>query len=372
MKKLIFFAAAIIVILALVLAAFILPPAAPAKTSISVGALLPLTGKNASYGLEIQNGIELARGEINSAGGINGKELEVIYEDDAADPAVGVNGMQKLAEVDKVPIVMGSWSSGVVLAVAPIAEKNKVTMLAEAISPDITNAGDYIFRIHPSAVYYTKVSVDYLVGKKINTASVLYSNTAFGKSLSDAFVKKFEESGGKILLVESYNPSDTDYKSVLNKIKQSSPEALFVPGYQEVLDIIKQATENDINSLILATPTFESPSTIPKLGALAEKVVYPHIYSSDMNEPKIIAFERKYFDKYGVEITGFAHSMYDGTYILADILKKCDTNRECIKENMYKTDYDGVSGRIQFDSSGDPLIKIIMKTVRGGKFVSAE
>jgi len=372
MKKLVFLAAMIIIIIALLFLAFTPPNANSNENSIRIGALLPLTGKNATYGIEIRNGIELAREEVNSAGGINGKKLEVIYDDDAADPAIGVNGMQKLAEVDKVPIVMGSWSSGVVLAVAPIAEKNHVTTLAEAISPDITNAGDYIFRIHPSAVYYTKVSVEYLIERKITTASVLYSNTAFGKSLSDAFVKKFLESGGKILAVESYNPTDTDFKSALNKIKESAPEAVFIPGYQEVLDIIKQATETDINALILATPTFESPGTIPKLGVLAEKVVYPHIYSSDMNEPKIVAFEKKYFDKFGVEITGFAHSMYDGTYILAGILKKCDTNKECIKENMYKTDYDGVSGRIQFDLNGDPLIKIIMKTVRDKKFVSVK
>src|SRR3989344_4828239 len=123
------------------------------KQIIKIGALLPLTGQNAIYGEEIKNAIELAKTEINEHGGINGKQMEIIYEDDKADPTVGTKAMQKLIEIDDVSIVLGSWVSGVVLAVAPIAEQNKVVVLATAISPKITTAGDYIFRMQPSATY---------------------------------------------------------------------------------------------------------------------------------------------------------------------------------------------------------------------------
>ena len=111
------------------------------KTPIKIGALLPLSGPNAKYGEEIRQGIELAREELNSQGGINGRNVEVLYEDDQADPKTGVSAIQKLIDVEGVHVILGPWASGVALATAPIAEDKKVIMLAEAIAPAISDAG---------------------------------------------------------------------------------------------------------------------------------------------------------------------------------------------------------------------------------------
>jgi ABC-type branched-subunit amino acid transport system substrate-binding protein len=162
------------------------PTTPTTKEPIKIGAILPLSGKNATYGNEIKNAIDLAIEEINNSGGINGRKIEVIYEDDQADPKIGTNAMQKLVNIDKVPVVLGSWVSNVVVASAPIAEKAKVIVMAEAIAPSITNAGDYIFRIQPSATYYSDKLMEVVINKLgLKKIAIIYINNEFGVALRD-------------------------------------------------------------------------------------------------------------------------------------------------------------------------------------------
>lgn len=340
--------------------------------TLRIGALLPLSGKNAVYGIEIQNAIELAREEINSAGGINGKSLEVVYEDDQADPALGTIGMQKLVNVDQVPVVLGSWASGVVVATAPIAEQNHVIVMAVAISPSITDAGDYIFRTEPSATFYIAKSVELLKNLNISTAAVIFVNNEFGRALKDVFISDFESMGGEVLTIEAYAQGDTDFRSQLLKIKSTNPELIFIPGYQDTIDVIKQIKELGIESRILASPTFESKSSIEKLGEIAEEVIYPYHFVAGRGDPKAQHYEQAYLAKYGIPTGGFAPITYDATYIIANALKKCEKDTECIKQELYATEYYGVIGKITFDEKGDPYVPIIMKTVRNGEFVAYE
>ncbi len=342
------------------------------QETIKIGALLPLSGKNAVYGIEIKNAIELAKDEINLKGGINGKRLEIIYEDDQAEPAIGTNGMQKLVSIDKVPVVLGSWASGVVVATAPIAEQSHVIVMASAISPAITNAGDYIFRIQPSATFYTSKSVELLRKLNVSTAAIIFVNNEFGKGLKDAFVSDFELNGGKVVAIEAYAQGDTDFRSQLTKIKEKNPEIIFIPGYQDTIDVVKQIKELGIQSKILAGPPFESKSTLEKLGNMAEGILYPYHYVTGKDDPKAKQYEQRYLAKYGVPTGGFAPLMYDATHIIANALKKCGEKTDCIKQELYNTKYDGVIGTVTFDTNGDPSVSIVMKTVKNGQFVPYE
>ncbi len=337
-----------------------------------IGALLPLTGRNGVYGQEIRNAIELALDEINSEGGINGKVFVVIYEDDQADPKTGVSGMQKLVNIDRVPVVLGSWASGVVVAAAPIAEQGKVVVMASAISPAITDAGDYIFRVQPSATFYTAKSVELLRDENLSSAAVIFVNNEFGKALKDAFVSEFEAQGGEIVAVEAYAQGDIDFRSQLTKIKEKSPEIVFIPGYQDTVEVIKQIEELGIESRILSGPPFESQSTLQKLGGIAEGVLYAYHFVSGKDTLKAIHYEEAYLQKYGVPTGGFAPLMYDATQIIANSLRKCGEDTDCIKEELHRTEYEGVTGTITFDENGDPIIQIVMKTVKNGEFVLYE
>lgn len=337
--------------------------------SITIGALLPLSGKNEFYGNEIKNAIELAREEINE-GGISGKNLQIIYEDDQADPKVGTNAMSKLVHIDKVPVVLGSWVSGVVLASAPLAESAGVIIMAEAIAPNITQAGDYIFRIQLSALQYTQELARQVIQKlTITKIAILYINNDFGVALRDTLEKEVEKIGVNIVSQESYSHGDQDFRSQLTKIKQANPGALFIGGYQEQQFIIKQAYELGIETLFLAGPPFENKSIIDNLGELAEGVIYPYHFDADTSNPKTIAYMKAYEKRWGVETGGFAPLMYDATYIIANALKHCGEDTWCIKAVLYNTVHEGVSGTISFDENGDPTLPVVIKTVKNGQFV---
>jgi branched-chain amino acid transport system substrate-binding protein len=340
---------------------------------IKIGAILPLSGSNATYGNEIKNAIELAIEEVNNSDGINSRKLELIYEDDQADPKVGTNAMQKLVNIDKVPIVLGSWVSGVVVSSAPIAEQNKVIVMAEAIAPAITNIGDYIFRIQPSAGFYSEKLMEVVISKlNLKKISIIYINNEFGVALRDTVKSAAQRLGGQIVAEESYMPGDSDFKTQLTKIKSVNPDALFIGGYQEQINIIKQANELGLKTQFLAGPPFESQTTIKGLGILAEGVIYPYHFAKESANPQTISYMDAYKKKFGVETGGFASLMYDAVHIIANAMKKCEVNTDCIKTELYNTNYNGVSGNITFDKNGDPIIPIVIKTVKNGQFVPYE
>ena len=352
------------IILSGINANFILNQTQKEKT-ITIGAILPLSGKNATYGEEIKNAIELALAEENQ---INKTKVTVLFEDDAANPQTGVSAAQKLIESNNVPVILGPWASSVVLAIAPIAEEKKTIVLAEALAPGITTAGDYIFRIQPQAKYYAQKNAQYLFGKRVNTAAILYVNNEFGVALKDEFTKEYTKLGGKVLESETYNQNENDFRTQLQKIKETKPSSVFIAGYQETTDIIKQLHELGIEAQIVAGPTFESQATLDKLSALAEGIVYASHFDNSNENTKMQEFLEKYWAKYGKESGPYAPLMYDGTKIISKILQDCGTDSDCIKEKLYQTNYDGVVGRITFDTNGDTITNTVMKTVKKGKF----
>jgi len=264
-------------------------------------------------------------------------------------------------------------SCRVVVASAPIAEKAQVIVMAQAISPLISDAGDYIFRIQPSASYYsrelTRIAIEKLGLKKI---AILYINNEFGIALKDTVQEESKKIGATIITPESYTQGDQDFRSQLTKIKDAEPDALFIGGYQEQALIVRQAHEIGLNARILAGPPFENKSLIDDLGELAEGVIYPYHFIADTNRPETIIYINAYREKFGVETGGFAPLMYDAVYIIKNALALCDTNTQCIKGVLYNTTYKGVSGTITFDHNGDPRSAIVIKTVKDGEFIQFE
>jgi branched-chain amino acid transport system substrate-binding protein len=231
--------------------------------------------------------------------------------------------------------------------------------------------------MQPSATFYTAKSAEILRKIGISTAAIIYVNNEFGVALRDSFLSDFESRGGKIVASEAYKQGENDFRTQLTKIKINNPEIVFIAGYQDTIDVIKQMKELGINAKVLAGPPFESKITIEKLGELAEGVLYPYHFVAGSNNPKAKQYEESYLKKYGIPTGGFAPLMYDGTYIIANALKTCykeneKINTDCVKDQLYKTEYDGVIGKVTFDKNGDPIIPIVMKTVRNGQFVPYE
>jgi len=339
---------------------------------IRIGAVLPLTGSSAQYGIWIKEALELYKDEVNANGGINGKHLAIIYEDDQADPRVAANVMQELITLYKVPVVYGSWASSCVLAQAPIAEKAKTVLMGEAISPKIRDAGDYTFRMQPDARYYIQQLVPFVFNNlKVRKVAILYVNNDFGSDQARVFADEFTKLGGKILSSNGYEQSATDFKTDLTKIKSEKPEAVFVPGYTELAVILNQAKELGLAPQFLASVPFENPQIVQAASNAAEGVIYPHHFDPDATNPLSKIYQKAYQKRYGRQSEGFAALAYDGLRIIVDVMKRIGSNATNIKEELYKIkDFPGVTGPTTFDDHGDVIKPIIMKTVKNGAFVA--
>ena len=344
---------------------------------IKIGAILPLTGEAAKYGEDAKLGIDLAVEEINAAGGIKGKKIQVVYEDSQAAPSQGVAAIQKLVTVDKVPVIIGAMASSVTLAIAPIAEENKVVLLSPAsTAPQITEAGDYIFRNEVSDAYGGKAQAELTWDELgIRNVAILYINNDYGVGTIDTFKKNFESYGGNITAIEVFEQGATDFRTQLTKIKDSNPDAIFLVGYKEVILILKQAKELGIETQILSSTMFEDPEILEKVGDLAEGVIYVYYggFDPESDEEQVETFISDLAEKYGREPGHYTAESYDAMKLISVAIEKGGYNSEEIKNALYDIkDYQGLAGSISFDENGDVIKLVTLKTVKDGKFVKYE
>jgi len=339
--------------------------------TIKIGALLPLSGKNFRYGQWIKEALELAKQKINLQNGINGKKLEVIYQDDSANPKKAILGMKKLNKEINAPIIFGSWASSSVTAQIPLAKKTKTIILAEAIAPKMENTGGFIFRIQSEAEYYLKKLATFVYfDLKIKKLAIFYIKNDFGDAQAKIFKTLFENLGGKIIYTDNFKQNETNFLSKLPKIKKFKPKAIFIPAYTEIADILIQAKQLKINSTFLASVTFENSDILTKAKKAAEGIIYPYHYAPDPQNDIDAKFRKKYRLKYKRDPEGFAALAYDGLNIIAKVLSNWDgKNSETLKEEFYRLYYYGVMGEIIFDEIGYPIKKVLIKTVKNGKFV---
>jgi branched-chain amino acid transport system substrate-binding protein len=313
--------------------------------------------------------------EINSIGGINGRKIEVIYEDGKCNGKDAVTAAQKLINIDKVKIILGGACSGETLAVAPLAEQNKVILFsAFSTSPDITNAGDFVFRNAPSDAQNGKDSAELIFNDRHRNVAVLTENTDYGQSVRKVFKQRFEELGGKIVADEVYSPDSKDYRVQLTKIKAAKPDAVFFIPQNGISGglAVKQAKELGINVPYYGIVVFSSGDALKAGGKALEGLVFTDTPGLSSENPKAVSFLEKFKSKYPAPASDYEiGARYDSVYIIANALKKCGEDTECIKNYLYNMDwYNGVIGRYKFDQNGDVVgIKYVIKEIKNGKVV---
>lgn len=339
---------------------------------IKIGAILPLTGDAAQFGQWAKEGIELALEEVNAKGGIQGRRVEVIYEDDQADPRIGVSAMKKLVHVDRVPVVIGAMPSSVTLAIAPIAERERVVLISPASSsPVITKAGDYIFRNWPSDIFEGYTMADFAYQELgIERVAIFHINNDYGLGIKTVFERRFEELGGTILITDTFEEGATDFRTQLIKINRTNTQAIYMPGHiRELARILKQARELGIETQFLSTVGLAGPELLRIAGDAAEGAIYT-APAFDPQCPGIADFQRRYKAKHGRLAEVFAAHAYDALKIVVLAIEKGGYNSEGIKNALHNIkDFPGVSGLTTFDEHGDVLKSAMVKVVREGKFV---
>ena len=338
-------------------------------SSIKLGFIGPLTGDVANVGQNAKAAVEIAVEEVNAQGGVNGRVLEMVYEDSQCDGATASNAVNKLINIDKVVMILGGACSGETLAFTGLAEQTQTPVLSYCSSaPAISQAGDFIFRNYPSDTFQGSFVADYVFNtlSKKNVA-VLYVKSDWGNGIKDVFVNKFKELGGTIAVEEGYEQTARDLRTNLTKIKSAKPDLLYFLGYTEAsIPGLKQVAELKLGLPILGGDTWDDSKIWTDVGVAGNGVMYTVASTKGGDE-----FKAKMQAKVGTnEIAVCSPTAYDGLKIMAQVLGQTGTaDRVAIKDALYQASYaGGVSfDNIRFDSNGDLVsANYIVKEVKDG------
>lgn len=324
--------------------------------TIKIGAIAPLTGPAATYGLSVQEGAKLVEKEVNDKGGINGKKINFVFQDDQADQNASLNAFNKLVDDEKAVAIFGPVTSGATLAVAPKATAAKVPLITPtATEPSITKVGgDFVFRgcyvDSYQGIALGKYAAIDLSKKK---AAVLYNvGSDYSKGVAEAFKTEYEKNGGNIVEYLTYNKDDKDFNAQLTKIKNSNPDVILMPDYYNVVGLIaKQARDTGITATFLGGDGWES-SELYKIGGDAVKgALYINHYFQGDDSKLVKEFVESYKKEYNKEPDAFAALAYDSAKVLVKALEESNsTDGDKIREALTKVSLESVTGKITFGS----------------------
>lgn len=345
----------------------------PSKNTLAIGAISPFTGDGANYGKAARTGIDMAVDEINANGGINGKKLSVIYEDDAGSPQLAISAFQKLATVDKVPAVLGPFYSGNVLACAPQANQLKVILLSgSATSDNLSQAGKFVFRDCPNNnVQATTIAEFALKQLGLKTAFVIYRNDDYGVTLRNAFQQVFPSQGGRVLGVEAAPPDATDLRAQLTRVKAASPDFIFAAvHYTEGGTLLRQARELGIRATVIGTDGGYDPQLMKIAGDSANGSYWATVgWANEGSNPVVAQFKELYHKRYGIDPGAYSGLYYDATHVLAKALSAAATPRgDALQQAMMQAEWEGPTGLTKFNADGGVSKPFAMYEVKGGQF----
>ncbi|HBG73761.1 MAG TPA: ABC transporter substrate-binding protein, partial [Deltaproteobacteria bacterium] len=293
-----------------------------AADGIKVGVLLPLTGSQAKFGEIEKRSYEMAAAEINAKGGVNGKKIELLFEDDTGKPDVGRSGVEKLISREKVPVITGGYSSSVTAAAAPVAQQFKVPfVICTGSADDVTEKGyDYVFRVNPPASEYPNAVKSFLheVGKDVKTIALLYENSAFGQSSSKSFEADAVALGLKIVVKEGYQAGAIDFKPILTKVKAANPDMIYMVSY--VMDaslLMRQSKELRINPKMFVGggAGFTLPEFAKSAGDASDGVYSATLWVDTLPFPGAKEYASNFRKKYGSETEYHGAEAYAAMYV---------------------------------------------------------
>lgn len=322
-------------------AAFTGAALAQGKETLKFGLAMPLSGSQALYGADQVKAAQWAVADINAKGGVNGKQLEMIVLDTQADPQLGINAVNRLASVDKVPVFITAWSS-VVKAVAPIANREKILELSVgANSPDIAKLGDYVYTTFPLAEVDVSGLAKYTyttLGKK--TAAVMYINNDSGVEGAAIYKNVFEKAGGKVVAYEAYDTKATEFTGALLKVKASNPDMIHIQGLvSDLPQVIAQMRQLGLQQRVSTYSAGYNPKVIEQLGAAAEGLIVTSLAPGPSDNPNVTPFINRWKDSEKRVPNGLPYTqyLYDGPYLVAELYKWLDKNKlSATGENMRK------------------------------------
>ncbi|WP_345736024.1 ABC transporter substrate-binding protein [Prosthecobacter algae] len=347
--------------------------------TILIGEFASLTGKEATFGISSHEGTILAVKEINAAGGVLGKQLELKTEDDQSKAGEPANVVNKLISKDGVVAILGEVASSRSLEAAPICQQNGVPMISPAsTNPKVTETGDHIFRVCFIDPFQGTVMANFatktLNAKKVAVFTDVKSD--YSKGLAKFFKEGIAKAGGQVVAELDFNGGDKDFKAQLTAIKTAGPDAVFIPAYYtDVALICIQAKQLGISIPFLGGDGWESPTLIEIGKDAVEGHYFSTHYSADAGTPNVQNFVDSYKKEYQGKVPDAMAALgYDSAMFLADAIKRANsTEPGKIREALAATkEFEGVTGKMAINAQRDAVKSAVILQVKGGKFTFVE
>lgn len=346
------------------------------QDTIKLGFLGAKTGSVANYGLPGEKGMKMAIEELNAKGGVLGKKVEGIYEDNKGESSEIANIATKYITQDKVVAMVGDPCTGLTKVAADIAQKNKVVIFsAGATGAGVVEIGDYVFRNTLLDKFAAPAVVDWMITKQgwKNFAVITSLNNGYSTALTPVFQEAIKAKGGKIVLEDSINDGETDFTAQVTKLKNSKADALVFTGYYTEAALIMNEVQKKGLDIKLIGGDGLYGQDLAKLGqsAVENKVILYCGFSSDQPSPETEKFINDYRAKYNEDPDMFSAQFYDAVMILAKAMEESkSTDPSVFKDQLAKLkDYPGVSGNTTILQDREPVKSpVFLLTIKDGKF----
>ncbi len=359
------------IIIASLLTAFACQPGGGGD-KVKIGVFMSMTGTTANFGISSTQGIKMAADEVNAAGGINGKQIELDIQDDRSDASEAATIVTKFVTQDGVAAILGEVASSRSIAAAPIAQNAKIPMLTpSSTNPEVTKKGDYIFRscfIDP----VQGAAIAQFAARTLNAkrAAIMVDrkndySTGLEKYISATFIKL----GGQIVVTQSYQEGDQDFNAQLTSIKGSNPEVIFVPGYYNDVGLIaKQARDKGITVPLLGGDGWDAEQLYKIGGTALNGSFFSNHYSPYDTDPMVVKFVNDYTTRYGAKPDALAATAYDAAKIMFDAIKRAGSlDGKAIRDALAATkEFPGVTGKVTFNENRDAVKPIVMIEIKDG------
>lgn len=345
---------------------------AAAQDAIRIGEVASLTGKDAAFGQSAHEGTLLAVEQLNAAGGLLGRPLELVTEDNQCKQGESATAARKLISRDKVVALLGEVASSRSLEMAPLAQAARIPMISPAsTNPKVTAIGSYIFRVCFIDPFQGEVMATFARRRLgLGRAALLVDATApYSVGLAEYFARTFTALGGVVVASQKYSGVDTDFRAQLTAIRAAKPDALFLPGYYVAAGLVaRQARDLGLGATLLGGDGFEAPQLLQIGGDALNGAYYSTHFSAESTDPVSRSFVAAFTARYRTAPNGLAALTYDAVRLVADAVARAgSTDRSAVRDALAATRrFPGATGATSINPGRDADKGAAIIAVRGG------
>jgi branched-chain amino acid transport system substrate-binding protein len=351
-------------------------PSKPSGPDVwKVGAYLSLSGAETQFGVDTKEGIELAFDEVNQAGGIKGKSVKVLFEDDKTNPQEATNKVLQLIDRDKVVALLGEVSSSRSKAGGIVANKKKIPMITPSSThPEVTQVGPFVFRVCFTDDMQGRMGAEFIVNKlgKRRIAQLFTSDDLYSSGLAHEFREHVKRLGAQIVIEKSFLETETNFTTYITEIRDAKPDMIYAPiYYTAMVPIARQAKAAGVKGdMFVGGDGWDADTLLADAGDELEGAYFTNHYAPDVPWPNSKQFVAKYKERFKREPTSLAAMGYDAARVLADAMGRSkDDTPDSIRQAIQETSgFQGATGTISIDANRNADKPLVVVQIKGKKF----